>query len=197
MPSWQDGLSRARVEAFSDGVMAVVITIMVLGLKPPHSGDPGALVALLPSFAIYLVSFLLTAIYWINHHMLIAQARRVTTGLLWANICLLFCASLIPFATAYVAETRLAAFPTAVYAGLQCVCGMAFNALFRTIERQRDDQAFRRGARIRRRRNFFAVAVYALSAVVALFRPIVALLLFTAVALAYVAPASFAAGSER
>lgn len=177
--------------------MAVVITIMVLGLKPPHSGDPAALMALLPSFAIYLVSFFLTAIYWINHHMIIAQARRVTTGLLWANIGLLFCASLIPFATAYVAETRLAAFPTAVYAGLQCVCGLAFNALFRTIATQRDDQAFRRGARIRRRQNLFAVAVYALSTAVALFRPIVALLLFAAVALAYVAPTSFAAGRER
>ena len=177
--------------------MAVVITIMVLGLKPPHSGDPAALVALLPSFAIYLVSFFLTAIYWINHHMIIAQARRVTTGLLWANIGLLFCASLIPFATAYVAETRLAAFPTAVYAGLQCVCSLAFNALFRTIETQRDDQAFRRGARIRRRQNFVAVAVYGLSTVVALSRPIVAMLLFTAVALAYVAPTSFDAGSER
>jgi uncharacterized membrane protein len=188
MSSSEDPFSKARVEAFSDGVMAVIITIMVLDLKAPRSGEPSALVALWPSFAIYLVSFFLTTIYWINHHGLITQARRVTTGLLWANSGVLFCASLIPFATAYVAQTRLAPFPTAIYAGLQCVCGLAFNLLFSTVVRQRDDEAFRRRVRIRRRQNLVAVTIYALSALLALFVPIVAVLLFTAVSVAYVAP---------
>ena len=116
------------------------------------------------------------------------QARRVTVALLWANTGLLFWVSLIPFATAYVAETRLAAFPTAVYAGLQSVCGIAFSVMFHTIVLQRDNAVFRRRAKIRRRQNLVAVAVYAVSAVVALFSPIVAVLLFTAVSLAYVAP---------
>jgi uncharacterized membrane protein len=178
----------ARVEAFSDGVMAVIITIMVLDLKPPRSGEPGALVGLWPSFAIYLVSFFLTTIYWINHHGLITQARWVTAGLLWANSGVLFCASLIPFATAYVRQTRLAPFPTAIYAGLQCVCGVAFNVLFSTIVQQRDDEAFRRRVRIRRRQNLAAVTVYALSALVALFVPILAIMLFATVSLLYVAP---------
>jgi uncharacterized membrane protein len=180
--------SKARVEAFSDGVMAVIMTIMVLDLKAPRTGEPAALVGLWPSFAIYLVSFFLTTIYWINHHGLIAQARRVTTGLLWANSGVLFCASLIPFATAYVAQTRLAPFPTAIYAGLQCACGVAFNLLFSTIVRQRDDEAFRRRVKIRRRQNFVGVTIYAMSALLALFVPIVAILLFSAVSLAYVAP---------
>jgi uncharacterized membrane protein len=134
------------------------------------------------------VSFFLIALYWINHHGLLAQARHVTAGLLWANVGLLFVASLIPFATAYVAKTRLAPFPTAVYAWLQCACGIAFNVMFRTIALQRDDEAFHRAARIRRRQNQVAVGIYAVSAIVALFRPTIAILLFAVIALAYIAP---------
>ena len=188
MAGSESSFSKARVESFSDGVMAVIITILVLDLKAPQSAEPIALVKLWPSFAIYLVSFVLTTIYWINHHSLVTQARRVTTGLLWANSGVLFAASLIPFATAYVAATRLAPFPTAIYGGLQCLCAIAFNVLFRTIVQQRDDEAFRRRARIRRRQNNIAVGVYAVSALVALFSPIVSILFFTAVSLAYVTP---------
>jgi uncharacterized membrane protein len=188
MPGSEGSFSKARVEAFSDGVMAVILTIMVLDLKAPRTSEPAALLALWPSFAIYLVSFFLTTIYWINHHGLMTQARRVTAGLLWANSGALFAASLIPFATAYVAQTRLAPFPTAIYAGLQCACGIAFNVMFQTIVQQRDDEAFRRRATIQRRQNIIAVVVYAASAIVALFAPVVAILLFTAVSLAYVAP---------
>jgi TMEM175 potassium channel family protein len=188
MSSSEGSFSKARVEAFSDGVMAVIITIMVLDLKAPRSGEPTALLGLWPSFAIYLVSFFLTMIYWINHHSLMAQARRVTAGLLWANSGVLFSASLIPFATAYVGETGLAPFPTAVYGALQCLCGIAFGMMFRTIVQQRDDEAFRRRVRARRRQNLLAVSVYAVSAVAALFSPILAILLLTAVSLAYVAP---------
>ncbi len=186
--------TKARLEAFSDGVLAVIITIMVLDLKAPRTGEPAVLLRLWPSFAIYLVSFFLTTLYWINHHSLMTQARHVTAGLLWANSGLLFGASLIPFATAYVAETRLAPFPTAVYAGLQCVCAVAFNVVFRMIALQRDDEAFHRHARIRRRQNWVAVAIYGVSTVVAVFSPIVAMLLFTAVAIAYVAPTVFDRG---
>jgi uncharacterized membrane protein len=188
MSSSEASFSKARVEAFSDGVMAVIITIMVLDLKAPRTGEPGALVGLWPSFAIYMVSFFLTTIYWINHHVLISQARHVTTRLLWANSAVLFWASLIPFATAYVAQTRLAPLPTAIYAGLQGVCGVAFNWLFGTIVQQRDDEAFRRRVKTRRRQNFVAVAVYAVSALVALVSPAVATVIFAAVSLAYVAP---------
>jgi uncharacterized membrane protein len=198
MSSTQASFSKARFEAFSDGVMAVIITIMVLDLRAPKSAEPAALLRLWPSLAIYLVSFSLTTIYWVNHHSLMMQARRVTTGLLWANSGLLFCASLIPFATAYVAETRLAPLPTAVYAGLQCICGIAFNVMFRTIVQQRDDAAFRRRAKIRQRQNLVAVGVYAVSALVALVSPVVAVLLFTAVSVAYVAPPTFlGAGGEN
>jgi len=196
MSGSEGSLSKARLEAFSDSVIAVTITIMVLDLKAPRSADPGVLAKLWPSFAIYLVSFSLTAIYWINHHNLLAQAHRVTARLLWANTGVLFWTSLVPFATAYVAETRLAAFPTAVYAGLQCVCAVAFNVMFFAIASQRDDEPFRQRARMRRRKNRLAVAIYATSTVVAIFSPIVAILLFVAVALAYVAPTFLDAGND-
>jgi uncharacterized membrane protein len=188
MSSSEGSFSKARVEAFSDGVMAVIITIMVLDLKAPRSGDPTALLRLWPSFAIYLVSFFLTTIYWINHHSLLMQARHVTAGLLWANSGVLFSASLIPFATAYVGETDLAPFPTAIYGALQCICGIAFGTMFRTIVQQRDDEAFRRRVRIRRRQNLVAISVYAVSAVAAFISPVLAILLLAAVSLAYVAP---------
>jgi uncharacterized membrane protein len=188
MSSSEARFSKARVESFSDGVMAVIITIMVLDLKAPRSGEPTALLGLWPSFAIYLVSFFLTTIHWINHHSLMTQAPRVTAGLLWANSGVLFSASLTPFATAYVGETGLAPFPTAIYGALQCICGIAFGMMFRTIVEQRDDEAFRRRVRTRRRQNLGAVSVYAVSAVAALFSPILAIVLLTAVSLAYVAP---------
>jgi uncharacterized membrane protein len=188
MSSSEGSFSKARVEAFSDGVMAVIITIMVLDLKAPRSGEPAALLKLWPSFAIYLVSFFLTTIYWINHHSLLTQARRMTAGLLWANSGVLFSASLIPFATAYVGGTGLAPFPTALYGALQCLCGLTFGMMFQTIVQQRDDEAFRERVKIRRRQNLVAVSIYATSAGVALLSPILAIVLLTAVSLAYVAP---------
>src|SRR5215831_13668187 len=97
-----DGFTKARLEAFSDGVIAVIITIMVLELKAPESAEPEALLDLWPNLAIYLVSFLFVAIYWINHHALLSGIERTTSAEIWANNCLLFCLSLFPFATAYV-----------------------------------------------------------------------------------------------
>jgi len=188
MSNSEGSFSKARVEAFSDGVMAVIITIMVLDLRAPRTGEPAALFRLWPSFAIYLVSFFLIALYWVNHHSLMTQALRITTGLLWANILVLFWASLIPFSTAYVAKTHLAPFATAIYAGLQCVCGLAFNVMSRSILERQDDGAFRQRAKVKRRWNLVAVAVYGISTIAALFSPVTAILLLTLVSLAYVAP---------
>jgi len=196
MSSAEGYFSKARVEAFSDGVMAVIITIMVLDLKAPERPEASELLKLWPSIAIYLVSFFLLMIYWINHHGLMMQARRVTTGLLWANGAVLFWASLIPFSTAYVARTQLAPLATAIYAGLQCVCGIAFNVMSRSILKQHDDNAFRQRATVKRRRNLIAVAIYAVSTVAALFSPIAAILLLTLVSLAYVAPTFIDVGKD-
>jgi uncharacterized membrane protein len=141
MPEAQRRFSMSRLEAFSDGVIAVIITIMVLELKAPETPQPAALLRLWPSFAIYLVSFVLVAIYWINHHNLLASAGGVTARLIWANNALLFCLSLIPFATAYVADTRLAPFPTMVYGALQFACGLAYFLVLSTISAARQRAA--------------------------------------------------------
>lgn len=190
--------SKARLEAFSDGVMAVIITIMVLDLKAPETAEPAALLRLWPSFLIYLVSFAFVAIYWINHHYLLMAVRRVTASLIWANATLLFCLSLIPFATAYVGATDLAPFPTMVYGALQFGCGLAFFLIVSTIAAQRRDEGeFMAAFRPWRRQNVASLAAYALATAVAAFSPIAALALFVLVGLAYVVPGLVAELSRR
>jgi uncharacterized membrane protein len=188
----ENAFSKARLEAFSDGVIAVIITIMVLDLKAPESADPADLFKLWPSFTIYLVSFAFVAIYWINHHALMTAAHHATASLIWANNALLFCLSLVPFATAYVGATHLAPFPTMVYAALQFFCGLAFALTFKTIVAQRrNDAAFMAGVRARRLQNHAANGAYLVSIVIAAWSPISALALFVAVAVAYVVPGLF------
>ena len=104
-----------RLSGFSDGVIAIIITIMVLELKVPHGGDLEALRSSLPVFLSYVLSFLYVAIYWNNHHHLLHTCRRVNGAILWANTHLLFWLSLIPFATAWLGENHIATLPTALY----------------------------------------------------------------------------------
>ena len=104
-----------RLSGFSDGVIAIIITIMVLELKVPHGGDLEALRSSLPVFLSYVLSFLYVAIYWNNHHHLLHTCKRVNGTILWANTHLLFWLSLIPFATAWLGENHVAALPTALY----------------------------------------------------------------------------------
>ena len=190
--------TKARLEAFSDGVIAVIITIMVLELKAPEDAEPQALLKLWPSFSIYLVSFVFVAIYWINHHNLLSEARRVTSSLIWANTALLFCLSLIPFATAYVGATHAAALPTVVYGALQLACGLAFTLTFATIAAERaDDAEFQRAVAPRRLQNVVALAVYALATALAAWSPGGALALFVLVAIAYVVPDLLAEAAKR
>jgi uncharacterized membrane protein len=190
--------SKSRLEAFSDGVIAVIITIMVLDLKAPASADPADLYRLWPSFVIYLVSFVYVAIYWINHHNLVVGARRVTARLIWANNALLFCLSLVPFTTAYVAATEVAPFPTMVYGALQFACALAYTLVVAAISAERrEDEAFLKQSRPRRRQDLASLATYALATFVALFSPFSALALFVAVALAYMIPGLLAELSGR
>jgi uncharacterized membrane protein len=125
-------MTKTRLEAFSDGVIAIIITIMVLELKAPHSTDWHAIKAVLPSFLSYVLSFTLVAIYWGNHHHLFHTVTHVNTKIIWANTHLLFWLSLIPFATSWVGD-NFSAVPVAVYAGLQAVCGVAYYILLRAI----------------------------------------------------------------
>ena len=118
-----------RLEAFSDGVMAIIITIMVLELKLPRGSDLAALQPLLPVFSSYVLSFTYVGIYWNNHHHLFHSTKRVSAGILWANLHLLFWLSLFPFATAWMGENRVAPTPTAIYGVVLLMAAIAYYVL--------------------------------------------------------------------
>ncbi len=122
-------MEKNRLEAFSDGVLAIIITIMVLELKVPHGADFSALKPLLPVFLSYVLSFVYVGIYWNNHHHLIKAVRRVTAGMMWANLHLLFWLSLFPFVTGWMGENHFAALPSALYGGVLFVAAIAYKLL--------------------------------------------------------------------
>ncbi len=125
----------ARLEAFSDGVIAVIITIMVLEFKVPHADGPAAMLGMLPTFGVYLLSFIFTGIYWINHHHMVDRLKRVDSLILWANLSFLFTLSLLPFFTNYLVEKGVRSFPVALYAASLLLDGMTFTFLSIAIVR--------------------------------------------------------------
>jgi uncharacterized membrane protein len=122
-----------RLEAFSDGVLAIIITIMVLELKVPHAVNLSALKPVLPVLLSYVLSFIYIGIYWNNHHHLFQATEEVSGGILWANLHLLFWLSLFPFTTAWMGENQLAAIPTAIYGFVLLMAAIAYYVLQRTI----------------------------------------------------------------
>jgi len=126
-------MKTTRLEAFSDGVLAIIITIMVLELKVPHAVELAALKPLLPIFLSYVLSFIYLGIYWNNHHHLFQATEQVTGGILWANLHLLFWLSLFPFTTGWMGENGLAAIPTAVYGFVLLMAAIAYVVLERAI----------------------------------------------------------------
>src|SRR5881394_2302577 len=122
-------VGKSRLEAFSDGVIAIIITIMVLELRGPHGADLRALAPLLPIFLSYVLSYVYVGIYWANHHHLLHSAKRVSGPILWANLHLLFWLSLFPFATGWVGENHFAAIPTAVYGLVLLMAAIAYYIL--------------------------------------------------------------------
>jgi uncharacterized membrane protein len=119
-------MGKGRLEAFSDGVLAVAITIMVLELKVPHDASIAALLALWPVFLSYVLSFIYIGIYWNNHHHMLHATHHVSGGVLWANLHLLFWLSLIPFTTAWMGENHFASLPTALYGGVLLMAAIAY-----------------------------------------------------------------------
>ena len=126
-------MQKNRLEAFSDGVLAIIITIMVLELKVPHGTDFAVLRPLVPVFLTYVLSFVYLAIYWNNHHHLLHAAQRVNAPILWANLHLLFWLSLIPFVTGWMGENHFAELPTALYGFVLLMAGIAYWFLERAI----------------------------------------------------------------
>jgi uncharacterized membrane protein len=126
-------MGKGRFEAFSDGVLAIIITIMVLELKVPHGETLEAIAPLLPVFLSYVLSFVYVGIYWNNHHHMLHACNRVTGPMLWANLHLLFWLSLFPFVTGWMGENHFAAIPSAVYGGVLLMAAVAYYILELTI----------------------------------------------------------------
>lgn len=126
-------MSKGRLEAFSDGVLAIIITIMVLELKVPHGSNITDLQPLIPVFASYLLSFMFIGIYWNNHHHLFQFVNKVNGNVLWANLHLLFWISIIPFSTGWMGENEFTAWPVATYGIVLWMAGMAYYILARVL----------------------------------------------------------------
>jgi uncharacterized membrane protein len=126
-------MGKTRLEAFSDGVIAIIITIMVLELKVPHSPDFTALLPLWPVFMSYVLSFIYVGIYWNNHHHMLHAVKEVSGGVLWANLHLLFWLSLIPFVTAWMGENHFETGPTAAYGFVLFMCSVAYLLLVKGL----------------------------------------------------------------
>ena len=129
-------MPKTRLEAFSDGVLAIIITIMVLELKVPHGENLSVLAPLLPVFFSYVLSFVYIGIYWNNHHHMLHAVNRITGGVLWANLHLLFWLSLFPFVTGWMGENSFAQLPTAFYGGVLLMAAIAYQVLVVTITRE-------------------------------------------------------------
>jgi uncharacterized membrane protein len=178
-----------RLGAFSDAVLAVIITIMVLELKAPEEATFSALLPLWPTAISYAVSYLFIAIIWLNHHHLLRFVSHTTPALLWVNFAHLFGVSLVPFATAWIARTQLASAPVAVYAAI-FVC---VNIAYLVFERQALDQADTtqmpvRARRLARRRSFATLTIFASAMVVAVFAPRIGFALICCALLPYLTP---------
>ena len=141
-------MNKSRLEAFSDGVIAILITIMVLELRAPHGSDWGALRGVVPSILTYVLSFVLLGIYWNNHHHMLQATNRINGATLWANLHLLFWLSLIPFVTSWMGDNHYAAVPTAVYGVVLLCCALAYTILLRTILAAQDGRNARLAAAV-------------------------------------------------
>ncbi len=181
-------MTKARLEAFSDGVIAILITIMVLDLKVPHGGGLEALRPLLPVFLTYVLSYVFLGIYWVNHHHLLHATARVNGRILWANLHLLFWLSLVPFVTGWMGENHFEALPTAAYGVVMILSGIAYTILQRAIivaEGKTSRLAAAIGAD---RKGKLSLALYALAIPLAFVREWISDLLFVAVALLWFVP---------
>jgi uncharacterized membrane protein len=181
-------MGRSRLEAFSDGVLAIIITIMVLELKAPHDADLNALRQLLPAFLSYVLSFVYLGIYWNNHHHMLQSVRHVSGAILWANLHLLFWLSLFPFATAWMGENHFAAAPTAVYGLVQLLAAIAYWILQRAIIARQGRDSLLAVAVGRDVKGKLSPALYVVAIAAATVAPWVAWAIYVAVALIWLIP---------
>jgi len=181
-------MKATRLEAFSDGVLAIIITIMVLELKVPHGEDLAALQPLLPAFLSYVLSFVYVGIYWNNHHHMMSICRRVTGGVLWANLHLLFWLSLLPFATGWMGENHFDKLPTAIYGVVLLMAAIAYSILTWTIIREEGKDSLLHKAVGSDVKGTISALAYAIAIPLAFYLPSVAQAIYVCVALTWLVP---------
>lgn len=177
-----------RLEAFSDGVLAIIITIMVLEMKVPHGNDLTALTPLLPVFLSYVLSFIYLGIYWNNHHHMLLTTQRVTGGILWANLHLLFWLSLFPFATGWMGENHFAPLPIALYGVVLLMAAIAYWILQRAIIASQGKTGLLAKAIGRDIKGKLSPVLYAIAIGATFIAPWTAIAIYTFVALMWLIP---------
>jgi uncharacterized membrane protein len=186
-------MTKGRLEAFSDGVLAIVITIMVLELKVPHVPEGehvtfASLAPLVPVLLSYVLSFIHVGIYWNNHHHMLHAARTVNGAILWGNMHLLFWLSLVPFVTGWMGENHFAAAPVALYGAVMLMAGVAYYVLSRLLIAHHGEASSLATALGPDTKGKLSVLIYAIAVAIAFWQPWVALALYVVVAVVWLVP---------
>ena len=183
-------MTKTRMEAFSDGVLAIIITIMVLELKVPHGDELADLRPLIPGFLSYALSFIYLGIYWNNHHHMLYVTHGVNGAILWANLHLLFWLSLVPFVTGWMGENHFTSAPTAAYGVILLLAGIAYLLLQNAILRQEGPGSVLGAAVGRDRKGKISLLIYAIAIPLAFLRPWIAGALYVVGVLSWLVPDS-------
>ncbi len=181
-------MSKGRLEAFSDGVIAIIITIMVLEFQVPHEASLEALRPLIPIFLSYVLSFIYIGIYWNNHHHLFHAVQRVNGRALWANLHLLFWLSLVPFATAWLDESHFALWPTALYGAILLMAGLSYYILSRVLLAHHSNDSALARALGQDYKGRVSLLIYLVAIVLAFVNPQLSLALYVVVAIMWFIP---------
>jgi uncharacterized membrane protein len=181
-------MGKERLAAFSDGVVAIIITIMVLELRVPHGTSLADLAPVVPVFLSYVLSFVYVGIYWNNHHHMLQLARTVTGPILWANLHLLFWLSVVPFASAWMGENRLSTTPVALYGGVLIMNGLAYIILMTMLIRHEGPESALAQAMGHDLKGKVSLAIYLSAIALAFFQPIASVALYVLVAMIWFIP---------
>jgi uncharacterized membrane protein len=181
-------MDKGRVQAFSDCVLSIIITIMVLELRAPEKGALFALLPLLPKFGSYVLSFIFLGIYWNNHHHLWQAVEKVNGSVLWANLHLLFWLSLVPFATSWMGQNNFATIPVALYGVILCLTALAYYIMVRVLMAYHDDHSLLADALGTGRKERVSLLMYGSAIPLSFLQPWVAMALYVTVAIMWLIP---------
>ena len=182
-------MNKTRLEAFSDGVLAIIITIMVLEIKVPHNADWSSLKELIPTFAGYFLSFLYVAIYWGNHHHMMHAVKNISSAMIWANMNLLFWLSLVPFVTGWMGENHFAPNTVAVYGTILELCGISFSILQVVVEKHmKDIDSLRDAFRNLNKKGITSALGYLAAIPLAYVSPIISGVIFLCISIVWLIP---------